>query len=194
MMMTEQSRLADTDLPLQGFKDLLRLSSGFADDGAQDPALLGMLRAAVAAIEGRTGKVLVRRSFLWTDAMWRDLSVVAIPLAPVPQIDSVTLVDAAGVQSVVPSDRYRLEADLHRPLLRAAGVLLPLIPEGGQAEVRLQAGFGASWLDIPSDLQHAVLMLAAQYHDQRDGAAMPSAVVALTERWRAVRLGVGAPV
>ena len=122
MMMTEQSRLADTDLPLQGFKDLLRLSSGFADDGARDPALLGMLRAAVAAIEGRTGKVLVRRSFLWTVAMWRDLSVVAIPLAPVPQIDSVTLVDAAGVQSVVPSDRYRLEADLHRPLLRAAEV------------------------------------------------------------------------
>lgn len=194
MMMTEQSRLVDTDLPLQGFKDLLRLSSGFADDGAQDPALLGMLRAAVAAIEGRTGKVLVRRSFLWTVAMWRDLSVVAIPLAPAQQIDSVTLVDAAGVQSVVPPDRYRLEVDLHRPLLRAAGVLLPLIPEGGRAEVRLQAGFGASWSDIPSDLQHAVLMLAAQYHDQREGAAMPPAVVALTERWRAVRLGVGAAV
>lgn len=194
MMMTEQSRLVDTDLPLQGFKDLLRLSSGFADDGAQDPALLGMLRAAVAAIEGRTGKVLVRRSFLWTVAMWRDLSVVAIPLAPAQQIDSVTLVDAAGVQSVVPPDRYRLEVDLHRPLLRAAGVLLPLIPEGGRAEVRLQAGFGASWSDIPSDLQHAVLMLATQYHDQREGAAMPPAVVALTERWRAVRLGVGAAV
>lgn len=48
---------------MQALKDHLRLGSGFADDGMQDGLIEGYLRAAMAAIEGRIGKVLLARRF-----------------------------------------------------------------------------------------------------------------------------------
>ena len=48
-------------LPLAAFRDHLRLSSGFADDTTQDALLEQYLRAAIATVEGRTGRALIAR-------------------------------------------------------------------------------------------------------------------------------------
>ncbi len=52
----------------RGLREHLRLGTGFGEDGLQDPVLAGFLRAALAAIEGRTGKALIARDFLYTRA------------------------------------------------------------------------------------------------------------------------------
>ncbi|MGB8623245.1 MAG: hypothetical protein WCD16_10540, partial [Paracoccaceae bacterium] len=65
MMLIEQTAVPAAALPVSQFRDHLRLGTGFADDGAQDALLEATLRAAMAALEGRTGKVLLSRPFLW---------------------------------------------------------------------------------------------------------------------------------
>jgi uncharacterized phiE125 gp8 family phage protein len=55
----------------------------------------------MAAIEGRIGKMLFRRRFLWVLECWRGAEQ-ALPVAPVASIVSVTLVDALGGEVVVP--------------------------------------------------------------------------------------------
>jgi len=191
MMLTEQANVPGSALPVQGLKDHLRLGTGFSDDGMQDALIESYLRAAMAGIEGRTGKVLLARRFLWVLEAWRDLAGQALPVAPVTGVVSVSLVDAAGGGSLVDPARYRLMPDTHRPRLAAAGVLLPVVPVDGRAEVVFDAGYGV-WGSVPADLAQAVLMLAAEFYERRHEAGtvagLPFAVQALIERWRNVRV------
>ncbi len=199
MMLTEVTAVPGGALPVQAMKDHLRLGSGFADDGMQDALIAAQLMAAMAAIEGRTGKALLSRRFLLRLDCWREgADGQALPVAPVAAVVSVTLEDAAGGTVAVDPARWRLVRDGARPRLVGVGGL-PVIPELGAAEIVFDAGFGPLWADVPADLAQAVMLLAAEYYEQRHsggqtGPALPVAVQALIERWRTVRvLGGGRP-
>ncbi len=195
MMLVEQTTVPGAVLPVAQFKDHLRLGTGFADDGVQDAVLETCLRAAIAAIEARTGKILLSRSFTWALSAWRDLASQALPVAPVGQITSLKIIDRLGGEEVINTARYVLEPDMHRPRLVSTGLCLPAIPVGGQIVIGFEAGFGAGWSDIPADLAQAVMMLAASYYDNRADTGgsggesqWPSAVATLIQRYRTVRL------
>ena len=193
MMLTEMTTVPGAALPVQGLKDHLRLGSGFTEDGMQDGLIEAYLRAAMAAVEGRIGKVLIARRFKLVLGDWRSLSEQALPVAPVSAIVSVTVVDAAEAAVVVDAGRYRLVPDMHRPKLTALGLLLPVVPMDGRAEVVFDAGFGTIWAEVPADLAQAVLLLAAEYYEVRQAgdagqSGLPFAVQALIERWRTVRI------
>lgn len=191
MMLTELTAVPGAALPVAELRDHLRMGSGFALPEGQEALLESHLRAAIAAIEGRIAKALIRRRFRWVVACWRD--PVALPLAPVAEVHGVTLVDASGAAVVLPAARWRLVADMHRPRLAGRGGALPAVPAEGRAEVEFDAGFGAAWGDVPADLRQAVLLLAAEFYEHRhddgsSGGGLPPAVAALIERWRQVRI------
>ena len=198
MILTEVTTVPTLALPIAAFKTHLRLGTGFADDTLQDVLLESTLRAAIAMIEARIGKMLIARRFLWKLEDWRTGSEQALPVAPVTAVVSVTLVDASDVGVLVDAARYKLVQDTHRPKLVATGSALPLVPMVGRAEVVFDAGFGAAWAAVPADLAQAVLLLAAEYYENRHEAGvrdggLPFGVVTLIERWRTVRvLGGGA--
>lgn len=196
MMLTELTVVPTVALPVFQFRDHLRLGTGFTDDAAEDGLLETYLRAAMAAVEAWTGKALVTRDFAFELAAWRDAQAQALPVAPVTEITDLVLADAGGSIESVPSDRYVVEQDRHRPLLVARSGSLPSIPRNGLARVIFRAGFGPVWTDVPSDLAHAVVMLAAYYyeyrHEARIGAAeIPFGVSRLIASWRAIRLRAG---
>lgn len=194
MMLTELTTVLPDALPVQGMKDHLRLGTGFADDGLQDGLVAAHLRAAIATIEGRTGKALLTRRFLLRLNRWRDdRGAQALPMAPVAAMVSVTLVDAVGGASVLPGESYVLEPDSARPRLKGIGGALPRIPEDGAVEIVFDAGFGADWAAVPADLAQAVFLLTAEFYEARHsggrgGPALPLAVQVLIERWRTVRV------
>lgn len=194
MMVIEEGTLPSAALPVQELRDQLCL--GAADAGTADALLATHLRAALAAIEARTGKVLIARRFRWRFAGWRDDDGQPLPLAPVTQVHEVALLAADGSRQVIDAARWRLVLDLHRPRVVATGGL-PAIPEGGGLEIDFTAGFAADWAGVPPDLRHAVLLLAARYHEDRAeggyGGAhpLPFGVTALIERFRSVRLLAG---
>lgn len=198
MMLTEQTTVPAAALPVSQFRAHMRLGTGFADDGAEDALLEAILRAAMAAVEGRTGKVLLTRSFVWQLTAWRDPQRQALPVAPVSALTQVKIVGRDGGETVVGAESYRLEKDTHRPHLAASGAALPAIGLGGTVEIGFDAGFGAGWEAVPEDLAQAVFLLGAHYYEHRSEAAfgeggMPFGVLALIERWRTVRvLGGGA--
>ncbi len=197
MMLTEVTEVPQAALPVQIFKDHLRLGTGFADDGVQDGLVESHLRAAMAAIEARIGKALLARQFKLVLGDWRDAAAQALPVAPVSAVASVTLVEAGGASQVVAPARYRVQADRHRPKLVGVGMLLPSVPVEGQVEIVFTAGFGPGWSSVPGDLAQAVLLLAAQFYETRHEAGgpggLPLSVQVLIEGWRNVRvLGGGA--
>ncbi|MAS44758.1 MAG: hypothetical protein CML43_16805 [Rhodobacteraceae bacterium] len=193
-MITELEPAAVAPVDLDAFAAHLRVASGFA--GAPDEAALieRCARAAGAGIEGLVGKRLIRRRFKWTVSRWRDPARVAIPLAPVAQVNAVTVIDAEGVWQSVDSDRWVLIPDGFRPVLAGrGGRLLPGIPADGVAEVEVVAGYGDAPEDIPEELRQAVMLLGAQYYEQRHAAAegldeLPCGVRDLVARHRELRL------
>jgi uncharacterized phiE125 gp8 family phage protein len=193
MILIEQTSVPALALPVQEMKNHLRLGTGFADDGTQDQLVESYLRASLAVIEGRIGKVLVARRFKWTLECWRGAGAQALPVSPVTGIVSLSLVDVANAAVVVDPARYRLVQDTHRPKIAAVEAVLPAVPIDGRAEVVFDAGFGADWTAVPKDLLQAWMLLCADFYERRhdvDGrtAGLPFAVQALIERWRTVRV------
>jgi uncharacterized phiE125 gp8 family phage protein len=192
-MVFEQGAVPLAALPMAEFRAHLRLGTGFAEDGVQDSLLESHLRAAIAAIEGRIGKVLLARRFLWELTAWRGAGAQALPVAPVLTVAEVALVDAGGQRTVLPAALWRLRRDAHRPCLEPVGLSFPAVSVGGRAEVVLDAGFGAAWGMVPPDLAQAVLLLAAEFYETRHeggeaGVGLPAMVQALVARWRTVRV------
>lgn len=196
-MLVEETTVPPQTLPVAMFKDHMRMGSGFSDDDIQDGVLEGFLRAALAAIEARTGKITIERTFSLTLTAWRDMSSQPLPLAPVRAIAGVTIIDRAGTETQVDPIAYYLVQDTHRPHLRAGQAALPPIPQAGSVRIHMSAGFGPDWADLPADMAQAVMMLAAHFyefrHDTGVGAqSMPFGVTALIERFRNIRLFQGA--
>lgn len=197
MMLIEETAPAAEALPVAELRVHLRLGSGFdiADDAAETVALIGYLRAAVATIEARTGKVLLTRRFRMQLDDWRDRLGQPLPLAPVLEVEEIQIDGGDGTLSTLPQSSWRLVPDSQRPMILPAGVILPHVPRLGSVTLVFVAGFGETWDRVPADLAQAVLMLAARYYEDRsfEGArgVMPFGVNALIDRWRAVRTLAG---
>ncbi|MEC7763613.1 MAG: hypothetical protein VX874_17045 [Pseudomonadota bacterium] len=191
MMLVEQTQIASSALPVWAFREHLRLGTGFADDDVQESVLGAYLRAAIGAVEARTTKATLSRPFVFTTTAWRDLAAQTLPIAPVKTITSVKIIDRSGGEELIDASRYTLVPDMHRPRVISSGFLLPPIPVNGRAEIVFVAGYGAEWHQLPGDLCHAIILLAAQYYEDRaDPAAdrLPSDVTALIDRYRDVRI------
>jgi len=193
MMLIETTAVPLTALPMAEFKAHLRLGTGFTDDDIQDPVLESFLRAAMSAIEARTGKILIERTLAWTLNAWRDCDGQALPVAPVTSVTMLLFNASFGEPQVVSSSLYRLEQDMQRPVLRPTGGALPTIPTGKTIQVIFVAGFAPTWGGLPADLAQAVLLLAAHYYEYRHETTlgegcMPYGVSSLIERYRTVRL------
>lgn len=185
-------------LPLGALREHLRLSSGFGDDGVRDALLAGFLRAAAAAVEARTAKALLARDFALTLSAWSTPEAQPLPLAPVTVVHAVTVTAADGAEAPLPPSAWALRPDAQRPALVGRAGALPPIPPGGGVRIAFRAGLAEAWGGLPPDLAHAVLMLAAHYHDWREdtglaAGCMPFGVTALIERFRPLRLGAGGP-
>ncbi|WP_299838583.1 head-tail connector protein [uncultured Paracoccus sp.] len=197
MLLIEETAPTAEALPVARLRAHLRLGSGFGlvDDEAESAALAGFLRAAIATIEGRTGKVLLTRRFVMRLDDWRDRLGQTLPLAPVIAVERIEIEDGQGTVTELPAESWRLIGDLQRPMILPAGVILPHVPRLGSVAVTFTAGFGDSWDKVPADLAQAVLMLAAQFYEDRSSgaakSALPFGVSALIERWRAVRTLAG---
>ena len=196
MMLIEKTAVPDAALPVDAFRAHLRLGSDFTTQAVEDDLLQSFLRAALAAVEARTGRMLLVRDFSWSLTRWRDPAAQALPVAPVAAVARVALVARDGTETEVAPERYWLERDAQRPVLRAVGAALPQVPPGGSVQIDLEAGQAVAWTDLPADLRQAVLMLAAHYYEYREdtglsAGCMPFGVSSLIERYRTVRMGLG---
>lgn len=196
MMLVEETTVPQAALPVEEFKAHLRLGSGFTGATVQDAVLESFLRAALSAIEARTGKILISRDFSYTVERWRRPEAQVLPVAPVSAVSSIEIRDAAGMPEVVDPGDYRLLKDSQEPVLRATGSRLPMVPTQGSVVIGFTAGYAADWGGLPADLGQAVMLLAAHYYEYRDETAltqgcMPFGVTSLIERYRMMRLSAG---
>jgi uncharacterized phiE125 gp8 family phage protein len=179
------------------------------DDGDNDALIAAYLRAAVGAIEKRTGRALSPKAFTeWaprfpysTGGYYRAplCSIEKLTLArdPVTAIVSVTYVDVNGVEQTLDPAGYRSIEGEPWSLLAPFGGSFPQTEERPDAvRVRYIAGYGAG--DCPPELQSAVLLMLGHFYLNREAAIadsraaaieLPLGVEALCEPYRRVWVG-----
>jgi len=195
-MLIEETTVPETAFPLEEFRAHLRMGSGFDDDTLQDRILTSFLRAAMSAIEARTGKALYQRGFLLSLPQWQSETVQTLPVAPVVVINQMRLIDRGGFATEVDLTGLRLDGNTSAPRIIATQRPLPPIPDGGYADIRFVGGWSTDWNELPADLAHAVFLLAAHYYEYRyetslSEGCMPFGVSSLIERYKPVRIGFG---
>ena len=196
-MLIEEAHVPDAALPLEAFKAHLRMGSGFGTDSLQDEVLVSFLRAAIASIEARTGKALIRREFTLQLTGWKDGQGQPLPIAPLQAVNRLMLVARDGVETEASVESYWLDRDMQRAVLRPVGARLPTVPQAGSVVIAFTGGMAVAWQDVPADLRQAVFLLAAHFYEFRNETrlsegCMPFGVSSLIERYRTVRMGFGA--
>ena len=194
-MLVETTPVAGTALPIGALAEHLRLSRGFTDDSGLDAELERAMRAALAALEARTGKAILRRGFVQTVTSWSMTERHVLPIAPVSSIEAVRITDRSGAEQILDPGSYSLVTDAHCPSLVPHFLTLPSLGFGRYAEIEFRAGYAETWDGLPSDLGHAALMLASAFFGQDEDTAngLPAGVLSLIEPYRTLRLrGAGA--
>lgn len=193
MRLKEQSSPNIDALPLASFREHLRLATSFGTENLQDTILEASLRAAMAAIEARTGKALLQRTFIWQVDGWRQPDEQPVPIAPVVSLSWAKTVGRTGDETPIDLSSLVLRPSTQRPTLLPVANSLPHIPVHGFAEIGFIAGYAADWTEMPADLAQAVLITASHFYENRhsqdahDGN-LPFPVAQLIERHRTVRI------
>lgn len=193
MLLKEVTPATLNPVPLRELATHLRVSQGFSDDGSEDALLELYLRNATAVIESRLSCALIQRSYTLQVSTWDKNGHLHLPIGPVAGI-TVFLLITDGIAQGISTTELSLESGTRRQRLTARhGGPLPTLPFGSLAELRFTAGYGTSWNEVPNDLRHAVLLLAAHFYENRDGeleadAGLPHGLVPLLERYTPIRL------
>ncbi len=161
------------------------------DQSAEDGLIATLIGAARAAVEAGCGKALITRRVREGLDIWRRDSVggAVLGLGPVTNIVAVRLIASNGAQSVIESDRYRLEGGGDRPrLVFEAGVPATLRSAGG-IEIEYDAGFAPDAASLPVALRLSTLQIVGALYEARLGeAAIPEAARALMRAFAPARL------
>lgn len=159
---------------------------------SDDDALISrLMAAATATIEGPNGIGIVLLSQTWR-ATFNGFSngCLMLGLGPVREITSVTYTDADGDTQTVSDEALDYDLDAMPVRIRPTAHWPSTALKQGAAKVTFEAGFGDDPEDVPADLIHAILMLIAQWYENREASSahtlrdVPMGVESILARYR----------
>lgn len=179
MMVQGSDGIEDGALPVAELAASMRLADGYDTVPGQLDRMLARLRAAIATVERRTGKVLIERNFVLQGTAEAGTRVV-VPVSPVSAVLSAAV--QIGSVSVDLGDAT-VEPHPHRPVV----VLTRSVRSGTSLTITVTGGYSA-WDQVPAPLREAVLTMAEQLDR---GDAGTGQVECLISPYRALRIGGG---
>jgi uncharacterized phiE125 gp8 family phage protein len=167
------------------------------DSSDEDQAIAALIVAARETVEAATRRALVAQTWRLTLDDWPFApgarAEMALPLAPLASVTAARVYDAGGQPQLLPSSLWRVVGAPDRArLIFTAQPPRPGVSASG-VEIDCVAGYGAA-ADVPAPLRQAILMLAADWFENRgDGddapaTPLPKRVAALLAPYRRGRL------
>lgn len=160
-----------------------------------DDYVAAMITAARIQVETATRRVLIEQTWRVFRDDWPADGLVEISVVPLTAVTAVTVYDAAGDPTVLPSSAWRLDAASTPARLQLIGAAPTPGREINGIEIDVAAGYGSSGLAVPQPLRLAIMTLVARWYEDREGLAygiVPSRVAgafeALVAPFRVMRL------
>ena len=166
-------------------------------DANDDDALIqALIVSARMTLEAFTRRFFVTQTWRLAFDAWPTRPVapnlIALPFAPFQSVAAMRTFDTAGAAQTVPPASYRAP-----PATNAARIVFASAPpapgrETDGVEIDIAVGYGATATDTPEPLRRAMLLLVAQWHENRGDApasgALPGPAAALAAPYRRGRL------
>lgn len=132
-------------------------------DGTDDDATLtGYIAAARAYVEGYCGTPLTERTVTVKCDGFCDFA--QFPVVPLRSVSSVSYVDGDGATQTLATSVYDVRSDgLTAALVLKSGQTWPTIQSASRITVTASVGYAA----LPDGVKHALLLLIAQWFDNR---------------------------
>jgi uncharacterized phiE125 gp8 family phage protein len=156
------------------------------EDAADDTMLNGLIAAATDYVEQYTGKAMVSQT--WRLALDKFSDSILLPKNPVQSVTHIKYYDFAGAFQTLSSNFYTVDT-ISDPawVVINSNRVWPDTLDGINA---VQIDFLAGYTTVPASIKHAILMLVAQWYDNRSAVAdkamlqTPHAVEALLTNYR----------
>ena len=163
------------------------------DHGQDDAAVAGLIRAARELCEEFTRRALIeQRRELRLErlpSLFRIHRMVPLPYPPLIAVEEVVVrVEPGGTESILPQSDYEVIAGGE-----GSGRLgFNTVPWGAASlAIRYRCGYGSSPAEVPAPLRQGMLMVLAQWYEQREAAssaAMMEAPFGVQALWRPYRV------
>lgn len=159
----------------------------------EDALLEHYIKAARQHVEGLTRRVLITQTLRVILDRWPAGRAVRLPVGPVQDVLSVSLLDSDGVPQALSPGEWRFYHGSEPGSLRAQPGAGPAEPVNG-IEIEFTAGYGADGSFVPAPLRQAILLLAAHWYENREASvdfgngSMPQALDRLLSTYRLVLL------
>lgn len=149
------------------------------DTTDEDTYLNSLIKAATIYVERRQWRALITQTWdLVLDEFPED-DTITIPMPPLQSVTSITYTDNDGNTSTFSSDNYIVDTDSEpgRVVLKSdASWPSDTLQEAAAVTVRFVAGYGDSADSVPETTRIAILMLIANWYENREPVALGTGV------------------
>ncbi|MGE0699675.1 MAG: head-tail connector protein [Hyphomicrobiaceae bacterium] len=167
------------------------------DHMAEDALIQSLIVTSRLHIEAALGLALITQGWSMFLDRWPRSGRLQLPLRPVAAIAQVRLWNEDGTSQLLSPDHFLLDGLGLPPRLVPLATAPTLAP--GRAvngvEIDFTAGFGAAPSDVPAPIRHALLLLIAHWHENREpveiggsASSIPTMVSELLAPYRRRRL------
>lgn len=188
MLVTDIGPIPFGALPIDPFKAHLRLPEGFEEISGQALRLEVALRAALATLEARLGRVFITRARLMALEAHEVSGKIALPFDPVTHLVAARKVDHLGTVTPLSVEDWQIRLAADPPCLLPGP--LPALEARDQLEIELQAGRASSYEDLPPDILTAWLLEAALLFEQKTDFEIARMIGELILPYRKLRVGL----
>jgi uncharacterized phiE125 gp8 family phage protein len=145
-------------------------------DADENLFIASLIVAAREKLESKLSRAFVSRTMEATLSAFptADCGLIRLPKPPLLSVESITYIDADGVNTIDPS-AYAVDEGTPGTVQSAPGSGWPILPAAfpSAVKIRYTAGYGAP-ADVPAVAKLCIKMLVAHWYDRREPIAAGS--------------------
>lgn len=153
------------------------------DDDQVIDALIAVVMSRLDGVGGILGRALVEQT--WSESMcgFPTGDRLALALAPVRAVDSVTYYDTDNAEQTFPAGSYTKhnKASGGYVRLNSTAAWPGTYDRDDAVTVTYKAGYGANASDVPAVIKHAAMLLLSHWYENREAVLLSGAPNLLPE-------------
>ena len=146
-------------------------------DSADDNTLISdLIKTARMLIEKETKRAFITQ--IWQMFLDTAPHVIEIPKPPLQSVESITLLDTDGSESLIDEDNYMVDTSENSPgrVTPKIGYIWPYHRGFASFVVELKVGYGDDAEDVPGVLRQKILQLVAHLYQNREDGGIPDSI------------------